>query len=62
MFGVKDTWAGDEFMTFVDRDAVTRMLAGLEVLDLVEEDVDGDSFNGPKHWHVFDIVARRPPA
>jgi SAM-dependent methyltransferase len=60
VFGVNDTWAGDEFMTFVDRDAVTRMLAGLEVLDLVEEDVDGDSFTGPKHWHVFDIVARRP--
>lgn len=60
IFGVHDTWAGDEFMTFVDRDAVTRMLAGLEVIDLHEEDADGDSFNGPKHWHVFDIVARRP--
>ena len=39
-----------------------RMAAGLEVLALDEEDVDGDSFVGRKHWHVFDLVARRPPA
>jgi len=62
IFGVRDTWAGDEFMTFVDEDTVTRMLAGLDVIDLREEDADGTSFSGPKHWHVFDIVARRPPA
>ncbi len=60
IFGVRDTWAGDAFMTFVDADAVARMVAGLEILDLTEEDADGDSFAGPKHWHVFDIVARRP--
>lgn len=60
VFGVRDTWAGDQFMTFVDADAVARMLAGLEVVDLQEEDEDGDSFVGPKHWHVFEIVARRP--
>lgn len=60
VFGVHDTWAGDPYMTFVERDAVDRMAAGLEVLALDEEDVDGDSFVGPKHWHVFDLVARRP--
>jgi SAM-dependent methyltransferase len=60
VFGVRDTWAGDTFMTFVNRDAVERMAAGLEILALDEEDVDGDSFVGPKHWHVFDLVARRP--
>jgi SAM-dependent methyltransferase len=60
VFGVRDTWAGDEFMTFIDADAVAWMLAGLEVVDLREEDEDGDSFVGPKHWHVFEIVARRP--
>jgi cyclopropane fatty-acyl-phospholipid synthase-like methyltransferase len=60
VFGVRDTWAGDPFMTFVERNAVERMAAGLEILGLDEEDVDGDSFVGPKHWHVFDLVARRP--
>jgi SAM-dependent methyltransferase len=60
VFGTRDTWAGDSFMTFVDRDTVDRMITGLEVLALDEEDADGDSFVGRKHWHVFDIVARRP--
>ena len=60
VFGVRDTWAGDEFMTFVDRDTVDRMAAGLEVIAIDEEDADGSSFVGDKHWHVFDIVARRP--
>lgn len=59
VFGTRDTWAGDRYMTFVDRDTVERMVAGLEVLALDEEDADGDSFVGRKHWHVFDIVARR---
>jgi SAM-dependent methyltransferase len=60
VFGVHDTWAGDPYMTFVERETVERMAAGLDVLALDEEDVDGDSFVGPKHWHVFDLVARRP--
>lgn len=60
VFGVRDTWAGDAAMTFVEREAVERMASGLEVLALDEEDRDGDSFVGRKHWHVFDLVARRP--
>jgi SAM-dependent methyltransferase len=59
VFGAHDTWAGDETMTFLDLDAVHRLVAGLEVATIDEEDADGDSFIGPKHWHVFDIVARR---
>ncbi|HEX5590335.1 MAG TPA: class I SAM-dependent methyltransferase [Candidatus Limnocylindrales bacterium] len=62
IFGVRDTWAGEPGKTFVARDEVFRMLQGLEVVSLDEEDQDGDSFTGPKHWHVFDIVARRPLA
>ena len=38
------------------------MAAGLDVRALDEEDADGDSFVGRKHWHVFDLVARRPIA
>lgn len=60
IFGVRDTWAGDSSMTFLDGDAVRYLLDGLEVLAIEEEDQDGDSFTGPKHWHVFDVIARRP--
>jgi cyclopropane fatty-acyl-phospholipid synthase-like methyltransferase len=62
IFGVRDTWADDPEKTFVARDEVFRMLQGLEVVALDEEDQDGDSFSGPKHWHVFDVIARRPAA
>jgi Methyltransferase domain len=60
IFGVRDTWAGTADMTFLDLDAVHRLVDGLEVLEVLEEDADGDSFAGPKHWHVFDVIARRP--
>ncbi|HET9436404.1 MAG TPA: class I SAM-dependent methyltransferase, partial [Candidatus Limnocylindrales bacterium] len=43
VFGVRDTWAGDPDKTFVTRDEVFRMLQGLEVVSIDEEDQDGDS-------------------
>jgi SAM-dependent methyltransferase len=60
IFGVRDTWADAPDMTFVDRARLDELLAGLEVLAIDEEDADGDSFSGPKHWHVFDVIAHRP--
>jgi hypothetical protein len=60
VFGQRDTWAEDPDMTFLDLDAVHRLVDGLEVVSIIEEDADGDSFAGPKHWHVFDVIARRP--
>ena len=60
VFGTRDTWADDPGMTFVTREDVDRMVEGLDALAIDEEDADGDSFAGRKHWHVFDIVARRP--
>lgn len=62
VFGDRDTWADDPRMTFIDLDAVHRLVDGLEVVAIDEEDEDGDSFSGPKHWHVFDVIARRPMA
>jgi SAM-dependent methyltransferase len=60
-FGPRDSWAGREGLRFIDVDAVRRLVDGLELLALDEEDQDGNSFLGPKHWHVFDVIARRPP-
>jgi hypothetical protein len=60
IFGVRDTWATEPDMTFVDLDGLHRLLDGLQVLEIREEDQDGDSFSGPKHWHLFDVIARRP--
>jgi SAM-dependent methyltransferase len=58
LFGPHDEWAGRAHMNFHDRRQVEAMLSGMQVLELVEDDRRGMSFEGPKHWHVFHIVAR----
>ena len=60
LFGPHDTWAGDPTMNFHDRAEVETLLDGLELIDLQEQDSDGDAVTGPKHWHVLEFVARRP--
>ncbi|MFF1876071.1 class I SAM-dependent methyltransferase [Kitasatospora herbaricolor] len=58
LFGPHDEWYGRPGMNFHDRAGVEAMLTGLDVVELAEEDRRGMSFEGPKHWHVFHIVAR----
>jgi hypothetical protein len=62
LFGTNDTWAGRHEMQFHQRAEVERLVDGLDVVVLDEKEEDGMSFLGPKHWHTFDIVARRPVA
>ncbi|MDN5820060.1 MAG: class I SAM-dependent methyltransferase [Brachybacterium sp.] len=59
LFGVRDEWAGTDG-TFLDRAEVEGLLNGLEVIELVEEEREGHSLHGPKHWHTHRILARRP--
>jgi tellurite methyltransferase len=60
LFGDRDSWASDPEMTFHDVDAARALFEGMELESFVEEDEDGESFDGPKHWHVFHVIARRP--
>jgi SAM-dependent methyltransferase len=60
LFGTHDSWAGDPGMTFQDRRGVTSLLEGMEILGLHETERNGEAFSGPKHWHIFDILARKP--
>jgi tellurite methyltransferase len=64
-FGIHDQWNTpdhDHTMTFLTREAAEERLLGLEVLEIVEEDVDGHVADGsPKHWHAFHILARKQP-
>lgn len=57
-FGPNDEWFGRPGMNFHDRAGVEGMLAGMDVVQLAEDDRRGMSFEGPKHWHVFHVVAR----
>ena len=58
-FGVHDTWANEPDMTFHTEEQVRAMLDGLEIEIFHEEDADGQSASGPKHWHVFTVVAKK---
>ena len=62
LFGDRDSWAGEPTMTFVSRDRAEALLEGLHLVSLEEEDADGPAYSGPKHWHVFHVVARAPDA
>ena len=63
-FGVHDEWnTPDRDMTFFTREEAEALLIDLEVIELTEEDADGQTATGStKHWHVFHILARRPLA
>ena len=37
---------------------VEDLLRGLEVVELTERSERGPAFSGPKHWHVFTVLAR----
>jgi trans-aconitate methyltransferase len=62
LFGDRDEWAGEDAatMTFVTRDRVTALLEPLDVASLDEVDEEGRAYAGPKHWHRFEVLARRP--
>lgn len=51
---------GSGALTFHTREQVLALLAGLDVEQLDEEERDGEAVSGPKHWHAFHVVARRP--
>jgi SAM-dependent methyltransferase len=59
LFGDRDSWANPA-ATFVSRPEAERLLEGLDVESFEEEERDGTSFVGPKHWHLFHVIARRP--
>ena len=60
LFGTHETWAGRPYMRFHERPHVERLVDGLDIVVLDETEEDGPSFLGSKHWHVFDVIVRKP--
>ncbi|AXK47209.1 class I SAM-dependent methyltransferase [Brachybacterium saurashtrense] len=59
LFGDRDDWTSTDG-TFLARAEVLALLDGLEIVELSEEEREGRSFAGPKHWHTYRVLARRP--
>ena len=57
LFGPNDTWADNPRLNFHSRDEVEKLFAGLEIRSFEERDEDGHAISGPKHWHIFDVIA-----
>ncbi|HSO14906.1 MAG TPA: methyltransferase [Arthrobacter sp.] len=60
LFGDRDSWAGIPEWNFHTEPEARQLFAGLEIVKFEVYDADGQSFRGPKHWHIYDVVARRP--
>jgi trans-aconitate methyltransferase len=58
-FGVRDSWATDPSMTFHTEEQIRAMLENFEIEYFHEQDEDGNATSGPKHWHVFTVIARK---
>jgi SAM-dependent methyltransferase len=58
LFGTRDSWADDAGMSFHGGGEVSRLLDGLQIMQLRETEYDGEAYSGPKHWHIYDILAR----
>lgn len=58
-FGVRDSWANEPDMTFHTEDQVRVLFEDFEFESFQEIEEDGTATNGPKHWHVFTVIARK---
>jgi SAM-dependent methyltransferase len=54
----RDDWAATGAPGF-DREGLDRLLTGYRVERLTEIEADRASFDGPKHWHYVELIARR---
>lgn len=60
-FGKNDDWNKDsDDRTFHTKEEVQHLLDRMEIIKLEEKEFDGSTaLNGEKHWHVFDVIAKK---
>jgi SAM-dependent methyltransferase len=60
LFGDRDEWVTESDMTFHSRAQAEALFAGFDRERFDEDEEDGQTVLGnPKHWHVFNVVARK---
>jgi cyclopropane fatty-acyl-phospholipid synthase-like methyltransferase len=60
LFGDHDSYRGEDDWNFHPEEDARALVDGLNVIQFDVEDADGMAAGGPKHWHVFHIIAQRP--
>jgi tellurite methyltransferase len=60
LFGDHDEWKGERPMAFHSRAQVLSLSRGFRIELLRETTEEGRSFEGPKHWHFFDLILEKP--
>ena len=58
LLGDRDTWAPDEDISAFSEAQARALFDGWTLERFEEEENDGEACDGPKHWHVFHVVAR----
>jgi len=59
LLGANDDWATGTAAAFTRTD-IDRLLENLHVELLNEVEEDRTSYDGPKHWHYFTVIAQQP--
>jgi SAM-dependent methyltransferase len=60
LLGDRDTWASIEGHTAMTRAEAETLFDGWTVERFEEEENDGEACSGPKHWHLFHVIAQAP--
>jgi tellurite methyltransferase len=60
LLGDRDTWAPEADMSSFAESQARSLFDGWTIERFDEEEEDGEACSGPKHWHVFHVVASVP--
>ena len=58
ILGDRDTWAPEDDMSSFSVSEARALFDGWSLERFDEEEGEGEACDGPKHWHVFHVVAR----
>lgn len=59
-FGEHDAWNNRATMTFHTKKQVENLFSDFTIVLFEEREYDGKTADGrPKHWHVFNVIARK---
>ena len=60
LFGNRDSWRSHRSMSFHTRDQARKLARGFRAEMFRETDEEGMAFSGPKHWHFYDLILKKP--